>query len=132
MCIDSISFSKCVNFLVNCIRLMGVFCALPVPVPVLYCTENGYCAAVVYCAANAVCSAVLILVRIMCEYCEHASRLPEVAPDLFLKLIDLLKLFNSRTCQLILGTSLVLIIYSLPLSYPVLLRRAVQLFHSCK
>ena len=49
----------------------------------------------------------LILVRIMCEYCEHASRVPDVAPDLFLKLIDLLKLFNSRTCQLILGMTFV-------------------------
>lgn len=43
------------------------------------------------------------LVLIMLEYAQHAQQLNFLGSDLLLRLLDLLKLFNSRTSQLVLG-----------------------------
>ena len=39
----------------------------------------------------------------MFDYCNCVDNLPTAAPDLLTRLVDLLKTFNSRTCQLVLG-----------------------------
>lgn len=46
---------------------------------------------------------VLMLLKMMFEYCQFVSDVPCVAVDILTRLVELLKLFNSRTCQLILG-----------------------------
>ncbi|XP_022239536.1 vacuolar protein sorting-associated protein 54-like isoform X2 [Limulus polyphemus] len=46
---------------------------------------------------------VLILLKMIVEYCQCAEDNPMVSPDLLTRLLDLLKNFNSRTCQLVLG-----------------------------
>ncbi|KAK0408500.1 hypothetical protein QR680_003996 [Steinernema hermaphroditum] len=45
----------------------------------------------------------LILMQMVGQYCEVLAALPECATDLLLYLVELLKNFNSRSCQLILG-----------------------------
>ncbi|KAG1681997.1 Vacuolar protein sorting-associated protein 54 [Nymphon striatum] len=45
----------------------------------------------------------LILFRMIFEYCQCGQEIPSVIPELLNHLIDLWKIFNSRTCQLILG-----------------------------
>ena len=47
--------------------------------------------------------AVINLVYMILEYCEYAQEISFLSPDLLLRLIELLKLFNSRTSQLVLG-----------------------------
>ncbi|KAL3873549.1 hypothetical protein ACJMK2_036648 [Sinanodonta woodiana] len=51
----------------------------------------------------AVVGTVLMLLKMIVEYCQIVDDIPSVAPDLLTRLIDLLKTFNSRTCQLVLG-----------------------------
>ncbi|XP_055593083.1 vacuolar protein sorting-associated protein 54 [Uranotaenia lowii] len=51
----------------------------------------------------ALVGAALLLVQIVGEYCRCASQLPVVAPQLSWNVIDLLRTFNSRSCQLVLG-----------------------------
>lgn len=46
---------------------------------------------------------VLLLMKMMVEYCQCVDDIPSAAPDLLTRLVDLLKIFNSRTCQLVLG-----------------------------
>jgi len=46
---------------------------------------------------------VLMLVKMLVEYCQCVVDIPSAAPDLLTRLIDLLKMFNSRTCQLLIG-----------------------------
>ncbi|CAG2224244.1 VPS54 [Mytilus edulis] len=46
---------------------------------------------------------VLLLLKMMVEYCQCVDDIPSAAPDLLTRLVDLLKIFNSRTCQLVLG-----------------------------
>eukprot|EP01083_Nonionella_stella_P026916 74081_1 len=48
-------------------------------------------------------SSLLCLVALVYEYIECASKLPPIAYDVENKLIDLFTLFNSKTCQLVLG-----------------------------
>lgn len=48
-------------------------------------------------------NAVINLVYMILEYCEYAQEIPFLSPDLLLRLVDLLKLFSSRTSQLVLG-----------------------------
>ena len=48
-------------------------------------------------------SAVIVLIKIVIEYCECAQQIKTLSPDLLMRLLDLLKLFNSRTAQLVLG-----------------------------
>ncbi|XP_059162302.1 vacuolar protein sorting-associated protein 54-like [Physella acuta] len=51
----------------------------------------------------AVVGTVLMLVKMMVEYCQCVVDIPTATPDLLTRLIDLLKMFNSRTCQLLIG-----------------------------
>lgn len=45
----------------------------------------------------------LMLVQMLCEYCRCAQRLPIVAGYLSRNVVDLLRNFNSRSCQLVIG-----------------------------
>ena len=45
----------------------------------------------------------LVLIALMYEYIECASKLPPIAYDVENKLIELFSMFNSKTCQLVLG-----------------------------
>lgn len=51
----------------------------------------------------ALVNSALILVQIVSEYCQCASSLPMIATQLSRHLIDLLRTFNSKCCQLVLG-----------------------------
>ncbi|XP_026159336.1 vacuolar protein sorting-associated protein 54 isoform X1 [Mastacembelus armatus] len=51
----------------------------------------------------AVVGTVLLLIRIFLEYCQCVNDIPSVATDMLTRLSDLLKHFNSRSCQLVLG-----------------------------
>ncbi|XP_054830999.1 vacuolar protein sorting-associated protein 54 [Eublepharis macularius] len=51
----------------------------------------------------AVVGTVLLLIRIILEYCQCVDNIPSVATDMLTRLSDLLKYFNSRSCQLVLG-----------------------------
>ncbi|GFO34669.1 vacuolar protein sorting-associated protein 54 [Plakobranchus ocellatus] len=51
----------------------------------------------------AVVGTVLMLIKMMMEYCQCVVDIPSATPDLLTRLIDLLKMFNSRTCQLLIG-----------------------------
>lgn len=51
----------------------------------------------------ALVGAALILVQIVTEYCRCASQLPLIAVQLSRNVVDLLRTFNSRCCQLVLG-----------------------------
>uniref|UniRef100_A0A7N6AES8 Vacuolar protein sorting-associated protein 54 n=1 Tax=Anabas testudineus TaxID=64144 RepID=A0A7N6AES8_ANATE len=46
---------------------------------------------------------VLLLIRIFLEYCQCVNDIPSIATDMLTRLSDLLKHFNSRSCQLVLG-----------------------------
>ncbi|XP_013401710.1 vacuolar protein sorting-associated protein 54-like isoform X1 [Lingula anatina] len=46
---------------------------------------------------------VLILLKIIVEYCQCVEDIPTITPDMLTRLVDILKTFNSRTCQLVLG-----------------------------
>lgn len=47
--------------------------------------------------------AVLILVRLVCEYCACATSLPTLSTAVFRHLVELIRTFNSRAYQLVLG-----------------------------
>uniref|UniRef100_A0A8C5KCU1 Vacuolar protein sorting-associated protein 54 n=1 Tax=Jaculus jaculus TaxID=51337 RepID=A0A8C5KCU1_JACJA len=51
----------------------------------------------------AVVGTVLLLIRIILEYCQCVDHIPSVTTDMLTRLSDLLKYFNSRSCQLVLG-----------------------------
>uniref|UniRef100_A0A673STN9 Vacuolar protein sorting-associated protein 54 n=1 Tax=Suricata suricatta TaxID=37032 RepID=A0A673STN9_SURSU len=51
----------------------------------------------------AVVGTVLLLIRIILEYCQCVDNIPSVTTDMLTRLSDLLKYFNSRSCQLVLG-----------------------------
>lgn len=51
----------------------------------------------------ALVNSALILVQIVSEYCQCASSLPMIATQLSRNSIDLLRTFNSKCCQLVLG-----------------------------
>ncbi|CAI4223341.1 unnamed protein product [Auanema sp. JU1783] len=51
-----------------------------------------------------VVGSVLMFIRILAEYVECVSALPVFSPDILSRIVELLKSFNSRCCQLILGT----------------------------
>uniref|UniRef100_A0A8D0CW45 Vacuolar protein sorting-associated protein 54 n=1 Tax=Sander lucioperca TaxID=283035 RepID=A0A8D0CW45_SANLU len=51
----------------------------------------------------AVIGTVLLLIRIFLEYCQCVNDIPSIATDMLTRLSDLLKHFNSRSCQLVLG-----------------------------
>ncbi|KAI9585701.1 vacuolar protein sorting-associated protein 54 [Glossina fuscipes] len=45
----------------------------------------------------------LLLVQMLCEYCRYGQLLPIVAGYLSRNVVDLLRTFNSRSCQLVIG-----------------------------
>ncbi|XP_062866446.1 vacuolar protein sorting-associated protein 54 [Trichomycterus rosablanca] len=51
----------------------------------------------------AVIGTVLLLIRMFLEYCQCVNDIPSIATDMLTRLSDLLKHFNSRSCQLVLG-----------------------------
>uniref|UniRef100_A0A8C7KBX0 Vacuolar protein sorting-associated protein 54 n=1 Tax=Oncorhynchus kisutch TaxID=8019 RepID=A0A8C7KBX0_ONCKI len=51
----------------------------------------------------AVVGTVLLLIRIFLEYCQCVNDIPSISTDILTRLSDLLKHFNSRSCQLVLG-----------------------------
>ncbi|XP_058446866.1 vacuolar protein sorting-associated protein 54 [Malaya genurostris] len=71
----------------------GVSIPSPGPQPFLLVEGQPY----------AVVGAALLLVQIIGEYCRCASQLPIIASSLARNVIDLLRTFNSRSCQLVLG-----------------------------
>jgi len=60
-------------------------------------------AVVVNGEAYVVVGAAMFFLPLMLEYCDCVNSLPTAAPDLLTRLVELLKTFNSRTCQLVLG-----------------------------
>uniref|UniRef100_A0A914CCL0 Vacuolar protein sorting-associated protein 54 C-terminal domain-containing protein n=1 Tax=Acrobeloides nanus TaxID=290746 RepID=A0A914CCL0_9BILA len=50
-----------------------------------------------------VVSTSLLLLRMMAQYCDLLELFPQCVSELLLHIVELLKNFNSRTCQLILG-----------------------------
>lgn len=76
-------------------------------------TEASQCAApekverkdtlVVNNESYTVVEAALFLLPQTFEYCSCVDNIPAAAPDLLMRLVELLKTFNSRTCQLVLG-----------------------------
>lgn len=67
--------------------------------------ENQKPAGVMYVDSEpfALINSALILVQIICEYCQCASNLPIISAQLSRHLIDLLRTYNSKCCQLVLG-----------------------------
>jgi len=51
----------------------------------------------------AVVGTVLLLMRMMADYCKCVRDIPTTVPEVLTKLVELLKTFNSRTCQLVMG-----------------------------
>ncbi|XP_067260144.1 vacuolar protein sorting-associated protein 54 isoform X3 [Chanodichthys erythropterus] len=51
----------------------------------------------------AVVGTVLLLIRMFLEYCQCVNDIPSITTDILTRLTDLLKHFNSRSCQLVLG-----------------------------
>ncbi|GAB0100118.1 Vacuolar protein sorting-associated protein 54 [Sergentomyia squamirostris] len=51
----------------------------------------------------ALVGAALLLVQIVSEYCRCAQQLPLISSQLSRSVVDLLRMFNSRCCQLVLG-----------------------------
>ncbi|KAI5089780.1 vacuolar protein sorting-associated protein 54, partial [Silurus meridionalis] len=51
----------------------------------------------------AVVGTVLLLIRMLLEYCQCVNEIPSITTDIMIRMTDLLKLFNSRSCQLVLG-----------------------------
>ncbi|XP_073698637.1 vacuolar protein sorting-associated protein 54-like [Garra rufa] len=51
----------------------------------------------------AVVGTVLLLIRMILEYCQCVNDIPSITTDILTRLADLLKHFNSRSCQLVLG-----------------------------
>lgn len=77
----------------------------------------------------ALVGAALILVQVVSEYCRCASHLPIVAIQMGRNVIDLLRTFNSRCCQLVLGAGAVHVagLKMITISNLALVSRALQL-----
>lgn len=50
---------------------------------------------------------ILMLLKILVEYCQFIDNIPSATPEILNRLVELLKTFNSRTCQLIIGAGAV-------------------------
>lgn len=77
----------------------------------------------------ALVGAALILVQVVSEYCRCASHLPIVVTQMGRNVIDLLRTFNSRCCQLVLGAGAVHVagLKMITISNLALVSRALQL-----
>ncbi|UYV78300.1 hypothetical protein LAZ67_16000896 [Cordylochernes scorpioides] len=82
------------------------------------------------------CRSVLLVLEMMVEYCQCALDVPMVAPDLLTRLLDFLKvqyrghklsLFNSRTCQLVLGAQAIRVVRVITARHLALTSRSLQL-----
>lgn len=51
----------------------------------------------------AVVGTVLLLLKMVAEYCQCVEDMPSAAGDILTRLVEILQIFNSRSCQLILG-----------------------------
>ncbi|CAB4008720.1 vacuolar sorting-associated 54-like [Paramuricea clavata] len=51
----------------------------------------------------AVAGTLLLVLNMIVEYCHCVDLMPMLAADIMTKLFELMKMFNSRTCQLVLG-----------------------------
>ncbi|XP_002736560.1 vacuolar protein sorting-associated protein 54-like [Saccoglossus kowalevskii] len=51
----------------------------------------------------AVVGTVLLLLKMIIEYCQCLDDMPSAIPDILTRLVEILQTFNSRTCQLVLG-----------------------------
>ncbi|XP_077993143.1 vacuolar protein sorting-associated protein 54-like [Glandiceps talaboti] len=51
----------------------------------------------------AVVGTVLLLLKMILEYCQCLDDMPSAIPDILTRLVEILQNFNSRTCQLVLG-----------------------------
>ncbi|XP_071832408.1 vacuolar protein sorting-associated protein 54-like isoform X1 [Apostichopus japonicus] len=51
----------------------------------------------------AVVGTVLLLLKMVAEYCQCVRDMPSAAGDILTRLVEILQIFNSRSCQLILG-----------------------------
>lgn len=89
------------------------------PSPVLMVEEQPF----------ALVGAALILVQVVSEYCRCASQLPIVAVQMSRNVVDLLRTFNSRCCQLVLGAGAVHVagLKMITISNLALVSRALQL-----
>lgn len=77
----------------------------------------------------AVVGSALILVQIISEYCRCASHLPILASQMGRNVVDLLRVFNSKCCQLVLGAGAVHVagLKMITISNLALVSRALQL-----
>lgn len=71
----------------------------------------------------------LILIQIVSEYCRCASHLPIIASQMSRNVVDLLRTFNSKCCQLVLGAGAVHVagLKMITISNLALVSRALQL-----
>lgn len=71
----------------------------------------------------------LILIQIVSEYCRCASHLPIIASQMSRNVVDLLRTFNSKACQLVLGAGAVHVagLKLITISNLALVSRALQL-----
>ncbi|KAG5676824.1 hypothetical protein PVAND_006631 [Polypedilum vanderplanki] len=77
----------------------------------------------------ALVGSVLILIQIVSEYCRCSSQLPFIAPQMSRNVVDLLRTFNSKACQLVLGAGAVHVagLKMITISNLALVSRALQL-----
>lgn len=77
----------------------------------------------------AVVGSALILVQIVSEYCKCSSHLPILASQMGRNVVDLLRIFNSKCCQLVLGAGAVHVagLKMITISNLALVSRALQL-----
>lgn len=77
----------------------------------------------------ALVAAALTLIQMINEYCYCASELPIVAMYLSRNVIDLLRTFNSRSCQLVMGTGAIRVagLKTITIGNLALVSRAIQL-----
>lgn len=87
--------------------------------PMLMVDDNPY----------ALVGSALILIQIVSEYCRCASHLPIIASHMSRNVVDLLRIFNSKCCQLVLGAGAVHVagLKMITISNLALVSRALQL-----
>lgn len=92
---------------------------LSIVTPMLMVDEQPY----------ALVGSALILIQIVSEYCRCASHLPIIASQMSRNVVDLLRTFNSKCCQLVLGAGAVHVagLKMITISNLALVSRALQL-----
>lgn len=54
----------------------------------------------------------LILLKMLSEYIDINNFLPALSPEVVHRVVEILKFFNTRTCQLVLGAGAMQVLYS--------------------